>query len=187
MKSYDEADKCLTRLVTEAIKDGWSRPALTDYQGDSMTYGNIAEKIETFHIAFARLGIERGDAVALCGRNCANWAVAFMATVTYGAVAVPILHEFKTEQIGNILEHSESKLLFAADNILKELEQVAGRPAMPPHLLAVVNLADFNFSLLQPLSSRLIISKEQKEKRRNEKETPILTRLLREKEAPASV
>ncbi|MBQ9176083.1 MAG: AMP-binding protein [Bacteroidaceae bacterium] len=148
MKSYDEADKCLTRLVTEAIKDGWSRPALTDYQGDSMTYGNIAEKIETIHIVFARLGIERGDAVALCGRNCANWAVAFMATVTYGAVAVPILHEFKTEQIGNILEHSESKLLFAADNILKELEQEAGRPAMPPHLLAVVNLADFNWSPL---------------------------------------
>jgi len=145
MKSYDESDKSLTRLIEQAIRQGWNAPTLTDYQGQSLTFADIARQIELFHLTFDGLGINPGDNIAICGRNCANWAVAFMATVTYGAVVVPILHEFKPEQIRNILEHSESKLFFVSDNIWKEMTETDADPSQSmPHTRGAINIADFS-------------------------------------------
>ena len=80
--------------IEEAIIKYWDHEALTDYKGATLQYKDVARKIEKLHILFERAGVEQGDKVALCGRNCAHWAAAFLATLTYGAVAVPILHEF---------------------------------------------------------------------------------------------
>lgn len=145
MKVYNESDKSLNKLVETTIRTHWEQNALSDYQGVTMKFADIARSIETFHIAFNANGIHPGDNIAICGRNCANWAIAFMATITYGAVVVPILHEFKPEQIRNILEHSDSRLLFASDNIWKEFSD-ADLTAELPALMGVVNIADFSIT-----------------------------------------
>ncbi len=145
MKSYNESDKSINRLIEQVIRQCWDAPALTNYQGESLTYADIAKEIELFHLTFESLGIKPGDNIAICGRNCANWAVTFMATLTYGAVVVPILHEFKPEQIRNILEHSESRLLFVSDSIWKEMHDIDADPSTSmPYTCGVVNLADFS-------------------------------------------
>ena len=103
--------------IQQSIIDNWDYDALTDYQGATLQYKDVARKIEKMHILFRSSGIEKGDKIAICGRNSAHWAVAFLATLTYGAVAVPILHEFNADQIHNIVNHSESKLLFTGDYV----------------------------------------------------------------------
>ena len=145
MKTYNEADKSLNLLIERAIRDGWGKPALTDYQGQTLSFSDVATTIAKIHLAYESNGIKPGDNIALCGRNCANWAVAFMATITYGAVVVPILHEFKPEQIYNILEHSESKLLFASDNIIKEFG-TDDLTAQLPEMQAVINVSDYSIT-----------------------------------------
>lgn len=102
-------------LIEKSIIDNWNLDALTDYKGRTLQYHDVARKIEKLHILFENSGVVKGDKIALCGRNSSHWAVAFLATLTYGAVAVPILHEFTTEQIHNIVNHSDAKLLFAGD------------------------------------------------------------------------
>ena len=97
-------------LVENAIKKYWDKDALTDYEGATLQYKDVARKIEKLHIIFKEAGISKGDKIAICGRNSSQWAAAFLSILTYGAVAVPILHEFTPEQIYNIIEHSESKL-----------------------------------------------------------------------------
>ena len=98
--------------IVKTIKENWLLDALTDYKGATLQYHDVARKIEKLHIMMAAAGIEKGDRIAVCGRNSAHWAVAYLATLTYGAVVVPMLHEFNAEQIHNIVNHSESKLRF---------------------------------------------------------------------------
>ena len=111
MKQYQDFNQNLE----ESIKKNWDLDALTDYEGSTYQYKDVARKIEKLHILFEGAGIVKGDKIALCGRNSANWAVAFLATLSYGAVAVPILHEFKADQVHNIVNHSAAKLLFVGD------------------------------------------------------------------------
>ena len=123
----------------QSIKDNWLLDALTDYQGFTLQYHDVARKVEKLHIMMEAAGIQKGDRIAICGRNSAHWAVAFIATLTYGAVIVPILHEFNGEQIHNIVNHSESRLLFVGDyvvNIIKADEM--------PQLEGIFNLPDFS-------------------------------------------
>ncbi len=153
MYEYKEEEKCFNLLFEQSVKINWSHPALTDYGSGTLTYAGLAEAIEKLHVAFREAGIKEGDKIALCGRNCSGWAVAFFAVITYGAVAVPVLHEFKTEQVQNIVNHSESRLLFVSDNIWKELKE-AGVDFQSPGFLGVVNLADF--TVLQSADGTLV-------------------------------
>ena len=103
------------RLIENTIVDHWDMDALTDYKGVTYQYKDVARKIEKLHILFEESGVENGDKIAICGRNCTHWAVSYLATLTYGAIAVPILHEFTPEQVHSIVNHSEAKLLFVGD------------------------------------------------------------------------
>ena len=125
--------------IEKTIKDNWLLDALTDYHGTTLQYHDVARKIEKLHIMMRAAGIEKGDRIAVCGRNSAHWAVAFLATLTYGAVVVPILHEFNGEQIHNIVNHSESKLLFVGDYVVNIIT-----PDEMPHLEGIFNLPDFS-------------------------------------------
>ena len=92
--------------IENNIKDNWDKDALTDYKGATLQYHDVARKIEKLHILFENSGVQKGDKIAICGRNSSHWAVAFLATLTYGAVIVPIQNEFTPEQIHNIVNHS---------------------------------------------------------------------------------
>ena len=126
--------------IEQSIIRNWDRNALTDYKGITLQYKDVARKIAKFHIVFERAGIRPGDKIAVCGRNSAHWGVVFLATVTYGAVIVPILHEFKADNIHNIVNHSEAKLLFVGDAIWENLNEDA-----MPHLIGIVLLNDFSY------------------------------------------
>ena len=125
--------------IEGTIKDNWLLDALTDYKGATLQYHDVARKIEKLHIMMEAAGIQKGDKVAVCGRNSAHWAVAFLATLTYGAVLVPILHEFNGEQIHNIVNHSESRLLFVGDYVVNMIDEKE-----MPHLEGIFNLPDFS-------------------------------------------
>ena len=125
--------------IEETVKDNWLLDALTDYKGATLQYHDVARKIEKLHIMMEAAGIQKGDKVAVCGRNSAHWAVAFLATLTYGAVIVPILHEFNGEQIHNIVNHSESRLLFVGDYVVNMIDEKE-----MPHLEGIFNLPDFS-------------------------------------------
>ena len=103
----------VNKLLEKSFQVNWDRAALSNYQGVTLSYRDVARRIAKLHIAFEQCGLERGDKVAICSRNQANWGVSFMAAITYGAVAVPILHEFKPSNIEHIVNHSDSKILFA--------------------------------------------------------------------------
>ena len=121
--------------IEKSIVDNWDNDSLTDYKGTTLQYHAVARKIEKLHILFESCNIHKGDKIAICGRNSANWAVAFLATLTYGAVAVPILHEFTSEQIHNIVNHSEAKILFAGDIIATQID-----PEKMPNLEGIIYL-----------------------------------------------
>ena len=125
--------------IENTIKDNWLLDALTDYKGATLQYHDVARKIEKLHIMMEAAGIQKGDRVAVCGRNSAHWAVAFLATLTYGAVIVPILHEFNGEQIHNIVNHSESRLLFVGDYVVNMIDE-----KQMPQLEGIFNLPDFS-------------------------------------------
>lgn len=139
--------------IQRAVTDNWDQDALTDYQGITLQFHDVARKIEKIHILFENSDVKQGDKIAICGRNSAHWAVAFLATLTYGAVAVPILHEFNGEQIQNIVNHSEAKLLFIGDYAVKTID-----PEMMPALEAIINLPDF--SLLISRSEKVTYARE---------------------------
>lgn len=141
------------KYIENAIIQNWDADALTDFQGATLQYHDVARKIEKLHIAFLNCDINKGDKIAICGRNSAHWAVAFLATLTYGAVVVPILHEFNAEQIHNIVNHSEARLLFVGDFIAKEID-----PEEMPHLEGIFNLPDF--SLMLSRSEKLTYARE---------------------------
>ena len=139
--------------IERTIVENWDQDALTDYHGVTLQFHDVARKIEKVHILFENSGIEKGDKISICGRNSAHWAVAYLATLTYGAVAVPILHEFNGEQIQNIVNHSESKLLFIGDFAVKTID-----PEQMPALEAIINLPDF--SLLISRSEKVTYARE---------------------------
>ena len=124
--------------IEQSIIQNWDLNALTDYKGITLQYKDVARKIAKFHIVLESAGIRPGDKIAVCGRNSAHWGVTFMATVTYGAVIVPILHEFKADNIHHIVNHSEAKLLFVGARAWEALDEAA-----MPHLEGIVLLEDF--------------------------------------------
>ena len=148
-----ESFNSFNSYIQRAIIDNWDQDALTDYQGATLQYHDVARKIEKLHILFENSNVQKGDKIAICGRNSAHWAVAFLATLTYGAVAVPILHEFNGEQIHNIVNHSESKLLFIGDFAVKTIN-----PDEMPALEGIINIPDF--SLLISRSEKLTYARE---------------------------
>ena len=139
--------------IQKAITNNWDQDALTDYQGITLQFHDVARKIEKIHILFENSGIGKGDKIAICGRNSAHWAVSYLATLTYGAVAVPILHEFNGEQIHNIVNHSGAKLLFIGDYAVKTIS-----PDAMPDLEAIINIPDF--SLLISRSESVTYARE---------------------------
>ncbi|MBR0049623.1 MAG: AMP-binding protein [Prevotella sp.] len=140
-------------LLQKTILDNWDRDALTDYKGQTLQYHDVARKIEKVHILFENSGVVKGDKIALCGRNSSQWAVAFLATLTYGAVAVPILHEFNAEQIHNIVNHSEAKLLFVGDHVATIID-----PQQMPKLEGIINNPDY--SLMVSRTDKLTYARE---------------------------
>lgn len=124
--------------IEHSIKTHWTHHALSDYKGKSHTYQDVAKLIARLHILFEEGGIRKGDKVALCSRNMSNWGIAFLATLSYGAVAVPILHEFKPDNIHHIINHSEAKLLFVGNPIWDNLDKTN-----MPDLETVIKLEDF--------------------------------------------
>ncbi len=133
-----EQEQRFIDYIEQSIIRNWNRNALTDYKGATLQYKDVARKIAKFHIILESANIQPGDKIAVCGRNSAHWAVAFLATLTYGAVIVPILHEFKADNIHNIVNHSESKLLFVGDQVWENLNE-----ELMPNLLGIVVLTDF--------------------------------------------
>lgn len=140
-------------LIEKSIIDHWDFDALTDYKGITLQFHDVARKIEKLHILFENSGVQRGDKIALCGRNCSAWACAFLATLTYGAVAVPILHEFTPEQIYNIVNHSDAKLLFVGDVVATQVDTTR-----MPALEGVIYIPDY--SLVVSRSEKLTHARE---------------------------
>ena len=134
--------KSFNACIEKSIKDNWDKDALTDYLGATLQYHDVARKIEKLHILFENSGLKKGDKVALCGRNSSSWAVAFFATLSYGAVAVPVQNEFKPDQIYNIVNHSEAKLLFVGDVVATTIDG-----EQMPQLEGIIYLPDFSLIL----------------------------------------
>ena len=143
-----ESENSFIRLVEESIRNNWNLDALTDYKGATLQYRDVARKIEKMHILLAHAGIQPGDKIALCGRNSANWTASFLGIITYGAVAVPILHEFKSDNVHNIVNHSESRILFVGDQSWENFNEAA-----MPNLEGIIELK--NFELVVSRSERL--------------------------------
>lgn len=129
-------------IIERSVIDNWDYDALTDYKGSTLQFHDVARKIEKLHILFENSGVVKGDKIALCGRNSANWAVAFLATLTYGAVAVPILHEFTADQIHNIVNHSEAKLLFVGDVVATQIDATKMTA-----LEGIINIPDYSLAV----------------------------------------
>ena len=146
-------EKSFIALIEESIKKNWDLDALTDYKGATLQYKDVARKIEKIHIIFEESGVKPGDKIAVCGRNMSHWGVTFLATVTYGAVVVPILHEFKADQVHNIVNHSEAKLLFVGDVVWEALDESA-----MPNLEGIMLMNDF--SILISRSEKLTYARE---------------------------
>lgn len=140
-------------LIEKSIISNWDSDALTDFKGATLQYHDVARKIEKLHIMFENSGVQPGDKIALCGRNSACWAVAFLATLTYGAVAVPILHEFTADQIHNIVNHSEAKLLFVGDVVATVIDATK-----MPHLEGIIYIPDY--SLVVSRTDKLTYARE---------------------------
>lgn len=122
-----------------AIKENWERNAFTDYKGATYRYKDVARRIEKIHLIFDRCGVVKGDKIALVGKNSSNWAITFIATVSYGAVIVPILHEFKIDNVHHIINHSEAKVVFAGESFIGQLNEKE-----MPQLNSIVSLTDFS-------------------------------------------
>lgn len=140
-------------LIEKSIIDNWDLDSLTDYKGKTLQYHDVARKIEKLHIMFEASGVQRGDKIALCGRNSAAWAAAFLAILTYGAVAVPILHEFTPDQVHNIVNHSDAKLLFIGDVAATQIDVTK-----MPGLEGIIYIPDY--SLVVSRTEQLTYARE---------------------------
>ena len=132
--------KSVNKIIENSLRDNWDKPALSNYQGITLSYRDVARRIAKLHIAFEQCGLQKGDKVAICSRNQANWGVSFLAALTYGAVAVPILHEFKPGNIHYLVNHSEARVLFVDDVIWEGLTADE-----MPDLAVVVQINTFKF------------------------------------------
>lgn len=139
--------------IEKGIKEHWDLDALTDYNGSTLQYRDVARKIEKLHIMFEASGVVKGDKIAICGRNSSYWGSAFLAIVTYGAVAVPILHEFKAENIHHLVNHSDAKLLLVGDMVWPELDA-----NQMPDLEGIILINDY--SLLVSRTEKLTYARE---------------------------
>ncbi len=140
-------------LFQEAFKKNWDRPAISNYQGVTLHYRDVARRIEKMHIMFEECGLQKGDKVAICSRNQANWAVAFLSAMTYGAVPVPLLHEFKSSNIHHLVNHSEAKILFVDDVIWEGLTETE-----MPDLHAIIQVN--TFKLLYAKDENIVSARE---------------------------
>ena len=143
----------VNKVFQEAFKKNWDRPAISNYQGITLHYRDVARRIEKMHIMFEECGLQKGDKVALCSRNQANWAVAFLSTMTYGAVPVPLLHEFKSSNIHHLVNHSEAKILFVDDVIWEGLSETE-----MPDLHAIIQVN--TFKLLYAKDEKIVSARE---------------------------
>lgn len=148
-----ETTNSLIQLIEESIRKNWDLDAMTDYKGATLQYKDVARKIEKMHILLEHAGIKKGDKIALCGRNSANWTATFLGVITYGAVAVPILHEFKADNVHNIVNHSEARMLFVGDQVWENFNEAA-----MPHLEGIIELK--NFDLVVSRSEQLTYARE---------------------------
>ena len=139
----------VNKIFQEAFKKNWDRPAISNYQGITLHYRDVARRIEKMHIMFDECGLQKGDKVAICSRNQANWAVAFLSAMTYGAVPVPLLHEFKSSNIHHLVNHSEAKILFVDDVIWEGLSETE-----MPDLQAIIQVNTFR--LLHARDERIV-------------------------------
>jgi long-chain acyl-CoA synthetase len=130
------------QMIQKSIVDHWELDSLTDFKGATLQYHDVARKIEKLHIMFESSGVKQGDKIALCGRNSAAWAAAFLAVLTYGAIAVPILHEFTAEQIHNIVNHSDAKILFVGDVVATQIDATK-----MPSLEGIIYIPDYSLVL----------------------------------------
>ena len=146
-------EKSFIALIEKSIKKNWDANALTDYKGVTYQYKDVARKIEKIHILLEESGVKPGDKIAICGRNMSHWGVTFLSVVTYGAIIVPILHEFKPDQVHNIVNHSEAKLLFVGDVVWEGLDENA-----MPNLEGIIQINDF--SVLVSRSEKLTYARE---------------------------
>jgi len=129
----------LNKCFEASVASHWNLVAMSDYNGENFTYKHVAEEIAKLHILFEEAGLKPGDKIAICGRNQSRWAMAFLATLTYGAVAVPVLHEFHPEQIHGIVNHSDAKILFVGDIVWSKLD-----PDKMPNLIGILNNTNFD-------------------------------------------
>ena len=143
----------VNKLFQEAFKKNWDRPAISNYQGMTLHYRDVARRIEKLHIMFEECGLSVGDKVAICSRNQANWAVSFLAAMTYGAVPVPLLHEFKSANIHHLVNHSEAKILFVDDVIWEGLSE-----SEMPDLQAIIQVN--TFKLLYASDDKIVEARE---------------------------
>lgn len=130
----------VNKLLEKSFRENWDRPALSNYKGQDLAYRDVARRVAKLHIAFEQCGLQKGDKLAICSRNQANWGVSMLAALTYGAVPVPILHEFKPGNIHYLVNHSEAKVLFVDDVIWENLSE-----AEMPGLYVVVQINTFSF------------------------------------------
>lgn len=140
-------------FIEKSIKDHWDLDSLTDYKSLTLQYKDVARKIEKMHILFEENDIKEGDKIAICGRNSAHWGIAFLATITYGAVIVPILHEFKPDNVHSIVNHSEARLLFVGDGVWENLNEAA-----MPNLEGIILMTDFTIPVSR--SKKLTYARE---------------------------
>ena len=130
----------VNKLLEKSFRENWDRPALSNWQGVTLSYRDVARRIAKLQIAFEQCGLAKGDKVAICSRNQANWGVSFLGALTFGAVPVPILHEFKPGNIHYLVNHSEAKVLFVDDVIWEGLSAEE-----MPEVMVVVNISTFKF------------------------------------------
>lgn len=148
-----ETKESLIQLIEQSIRQNWNLDAMTDYKGATLQYRDVARKIEKMHILFEFAGINPGDKIALCGRNSANWTAVFLSIITYGAVAVPILHEFKADNVHNVVNHSEARMMFVGDQVWENFNEAA-----MPRLEGIIELK--NFDLVVSRSKQLTYARE---------------------------
>ncbi len=159
---FTNIPESLNAILEASVCRNWDLPSLSDYKGSTSTYGQVAEMIEKLHILFEAAGVKEGDKVALCGKNSAKWATAFIACITAGVVAVPILHEFKPETIHHLVNHSDAKLLFVDEAIWKHLDRLEF-----PSLEGVIYISEFGIPYSK--SENLTIAHDNIEKFFNDK------------------
>ena len=143
----------VNKIFEESFRKNWDRPAISNYQGITLHYHDVAYRIEKMHIMFEHCGLQKGDKVAICSRNQANWAVAFLSAMTYGAVPVPLLHEFKSSNIHHLVNHSEAKILFVDDVIWEGLSETE-----MPDLQAIIQVN--TFKLLYSANEQIVEARE---------------------------